>query len=106
MIEVGSTQADPQERNRPAFRPIDMLKGFTHARLACGCQIGFRGGVDGSPVLLVVESKSPQCASTQHVAALPPYDYRESMRPATRLGPPEEEEYEEEACSPRTIPAS
>lgn len=73
-----------------------MLKGFTHARLACGCRIGFRAGVEGSPVLVVVEQKSPQCASTHHVADLPLYDYRESMRPSTRLGPPEEEEFEEE----------
>jgi len=27
-----------------------MLKGFTHARLACGCRITFREGVEGSPV--------------------------------------------------------
>lgn len=73
-----------------------MLKGFTHAHLACGCRVGFRAGVEGSPVLVVVEEKSPQCASTQHVTDLPLYDYRESMRPSTRLGPPEEEEYEEE----------
>ena len=26
-----------------------MLKGFTHARLACGCRIAFRDGVEGSP---------------------------------------------------------
>ncbi len=75
---------------------MPMLKGFTHARLACGCRIGFREGVEGSPVLVVVDVKSPQCASTQHVAGLPLFDYRESMRPSTRIGPPEEEEYEEE----------
>ncbi len=96
MIDVGSTEAAPQVRSGPASRPIDMLKGFTHARLACGCRIGFREGVEGSPVLVVVESKSPQCSSTQHVADLPLYDYRESLRPSTRLGSPGEEEYEEE----------
>lgn len=73
-----------------------MLKGFSHATLACGCRVGFREGVEGSPVLVVVEGKSPQCASTLHVADLPLFDYRESLRPSTRLGPPEEEEYEEE----------
>ena len=31
-----------------------MLKGFTHARLACGCRIAFREGVEGSPVTVVV----------------------------------------------------
>ena len=96
MIGVGSMQADPQARTCPASRPIDMLTGFTHARLACGCRIGFREGVEGSPVLVVVESKSPQCIATQHVADLPLYDYREALRPSTRFGPPEEEEYEEE----------
>jgi hypothetical protein len=73
-----------------------MLKGFTHARLACGCRITFREGVEGSPVVVVVADKSPQCASTLHVAGLPVFDTRESLRPSTRLGPPEEEEYEEE----------
>ena len=34
-----------------------MLKGFTHARLACGCRIGFREGVEGSPVTVVVDQK-------------------------------------------------
>ena len=67
-----------------------------HARLACGCRITFREGVEGSPVLVVVADKSPQCASTLHVAGLPVFDTRESLRPSTRLGPPEEEEYEEE----------
>jgi hypothetical protein len=31
------------------------LKGFTHARLTCGCRITFRDGVEGSPVTVVVE---------------------------------------------------
>ncbi len=34
-----------------------MLKGFTHARLACGCRLAFREGVEGSPVAVVVEQK-------------------------------------------------
>ena len=71
-----------------------MLKGFTHARLACGCRITFREGVEGSPVTVVVEEKSPAC--TVHVRDLPLYDYREALRASTRLGPPEEEEFEEE----------
>ena len=32
-----------------------MLKGFTHAHLACGCRVGFREGVEGSPVTVVVD---------------------------------------------------
>jgi hypothetical protein len=73
-----------------------MLKGFTHARLACGCRIAFRDGVEGSPVTVVIDIKSAGCPLTLHVQDLPLFDYREALRPSTRLGPPEEEEYEEE----------
>jgi len=73
-----------------------MLKGFTHARLACGCRIAFRDGVEGSPVTVVVDLKSAGCPLTLHVQDLPLFDHREALRPSTRLGPPEEEEYEEE----------
>ena len=75
----------------------EMAKGFTHARLACGCVITFRDGVEGSPVTVVVETKSPACPLTLHVRDLPLYDYREALRASTRLGPPEEEEFEEES---------
>jgi hypothetical protein len=73
-----------------------MRKGFTHARLACGCRIAFRDGVEGSPFIIVVAEKSAGCPSPLHVRDLPLYDYREAMRPPTRMLPPEEEEYEEE----------
>ena len=73
-----------------------MLKGFTHARLACGCRLAFREGVEGSPVAVVVEAKGPGCAIPLHVRDLPVYDYREALRPPTRFLPIEEEEYEEE----------
>jgi hypothetical protein len=73
-----------------------MLKGFTHARLACGCRITFREGVEGSPVTVVIDEKSPGCTLSLHVRDLPLFDYREALRPSTRLGPPEEEEFEEE----------
>ena len=73
-----------------------MLKGFTHARLACGCRITFREGVEGSPVTVVVDQKSSACTLPLHVRDLPVYDYREALRPPTRLVPPEEEEFEEE----------
>ena len=66
-----------------------MLKGFTHARLACGCRIAFREGVEGSPVTVVVEEKSSACTLPLHVSNLPVFDYREALRPSTRLGPPE-----------------
>ena len=57
-----------------------MLKGFTHARLACGCRITFREGVEGSPVTVVVDSKSPACTMPLHVRDLPVYDYREALQ--------------------------
>ncbi|MBI3264507.1 MAG: hypothetical protein HYZ58_15375 [Acidobacteria bacterium] len=72
-----------------------MLKGFTHAQLACGCRVTFRDGVEGSPVTVVVDEKAPTCALTLHVRDLPIYDYREALRPSTRLIPVEEEEYGE-----------
>jgi hypothetical protein len=73
-----------------------MLKGFTRATLACGCQLAFREGVEGSPVTVVVEMKSPQCGIAIHVRDLPVYDFREALRPPTRFVTLEEEEYEEE----------
>jgi hypothetical protein len=73
-----------------------MLKGFEYARLACGCRLTFRDGSTGSPVLVVLEAKSTGCMNPRHVSGLPLYDYREALRPSTRLGLPEEEEFEEE----------
>jgi hypothetical protein len=73
-----------------------MLKGFTHARLACGCRLAFRVGVEGSPVTVVVDEKGAACVIALHVRDLPVYDFREALRPPTRLLPMEEEEYEEE----------
>jgi hypothetical protein len=73
-----------------------MLKGFTNARLACGCRLGFREGTAGSPVLVMLDAKSTGCVNPRHVSGLPLYDYREALRPSTRLGFLEEEEFEEE----------
>ena len=64
-----------------------MLKGFTHARLACGCRIAFREGVEGSPVTVVVDEKAPGCVISLHVRDLPLYDFREALRPPTRFLP-------------------
>jgi hypothetical protein len=72
------------------------MKGFTHARLGCGCRVAFREGVEGSPVTVVIDEKSPGCRLALHVRDLPVFDYREALRPSTRLGFPGEEEYEEE----------
>lgn len=74
-----------------------MLKGFEHARLACGCRLAFREGTAGSPVLVVLDAKSTGCVNPRHVSGLPLYDYREALRPSTRLGFAEEEEFEEES---------
>jgi hypothetical protein len=73
-----------------------MLKGFTHARLACGCRLTFREGVEGSPVTVVIDEKGPGCVMSLHVRGLPVYDYREALRPPTRFLPAEEIDYEEE----------
>jgi hypothetical protein len=73
-----------------------MLKGFTHARLACGCRLSFREGTSGSPVTVVVETSSPGCINPLHVKGLPLYDYREALRPPTRLGPALDADFEEE----------
>ena len=72
------------------------MKGFTHARLACGCRVGFREGVEGSPVTVVVDAKGVACAMPLHVRDLPVYDFREALRPPTRALPLEEEEFGEE----------
>ena len=74
-----------------------VLKGFTHARLACDCRLSFRDGVEGSPVTVLLEQKSPACTLSIHVTGLPLYDYREALRPPTRARPPREEEFEEES---------
>ena len=73
-----------------------MLKGFERARLACGCRVRFRDGVEGSPVTVVIDSKAAGCQLFIHVGGMPVYDYREALRPSTRLSPPAEGEYEEE----------
>ena len=73
-----------------------MLKGFECARLACGCEIRFREGVEGSPVAVVIDKKAPGCRLSIHVAGMPVYDYREALRRSTRISPPTEGEYEEE----------
>ena len=74
-----------------------MEKGFTHARLACGCRVAFRDGLEGSPYTVVVSDKAPGCQIRLHVRDLPIYDYREALRPSTRISPPSHEDFEEES---------
>jgi hypothetical protein len=62
-----------------------MAKALT-AQLSCGCRVGFRAGVEGSPVTVIVERKADGCAILAHVGGLPVFDHREALRPSTRLG--------------------
>ena len=71
-------------------------KGLTHARLACGCVVSFRDGVDGSPYTVFVAEKASTCQISLHVRDLAIYDYREALRPSTRIRYAEHEDYEEE----------
>jgi hypothetical protein len=72
------------------------MKGFTQARLSCGCRVVFRDGVEGSRFTVVVDEKAPGCQVRLHVRNLPIFDYREALRPSTRISPAEHEDFEEE----------
>jgi hypothetical protein len=65
------------------------------ARLACGCRVAFRAGVEGSPVTVLIERKSAACVMSIHVAGSPVFDHREALRPSTRLLPVLQSDYEE-----------
>jgi hypothetical protein len=74
-----------------------MLKGFEHAHLACGCRLAFREGTThGSPVTVLIDARAPGCINPLHVRDLPLYDYREALRPPTRISPILDGEFEEE----------
>lgn len=65
------------------------------ARLACGCRVTFKTGVEGSPVVVVVADKAAGCALPIHVAGLAVHDHREALRPSTRFAPLSHPDYEE-----------
>ena len=65
------------------------------ARLACGCELAFRDGVEGSPVTVVVRRKADTCTISSHVSGVPVYDHREALRPSTRFGPPVQQDFED-----------
>jgi hypothetical protein len=65
------------------------------AALGCGCTVGFRPGVEGSPVSVVLVSKAAGCGISIHVAGLPIHDHREALRPSTRFAPSAHPDYEE-----------
>lgn len=73
-----------------------MSENRLQARLACGCVVGFRDGVQGSPVTVVVESKAAGCSMPIHVGGAPLFDHREALRPATRPVPHPQPDYEGE----------
>lgn len=73
-----------------------MQKPAMTARLACGCEAGFRAGVEGSPVTVVVLHKADGCPNFLHVGGLPVFDHREALRASTRLGVRAHADYEEE----------
>lgn len=66
------------------------------AHLACGCDLGFRTGVEGSPVTVIIERKAATCTIPAHVGSLPVFDHREALRPSTRVLPPVQSDYEGE----------
>jgi hypothetical protein len=69
-------------------------KAFT-AKLACGCVLEFRNGVEGSPVTVVIKKKADACQMAIHVSGSPVFDHREALRPSTRLHPPMQPDYED-----------
>ena len=73
-----------------------MSEGFDNGRLACGCTVGFRVGVEGSPVTVLIATKAAGCRMSIHVGGQPVYDHREALRPATRLLPHLHSDFEEE----------
>jgi hypothetical protein len=76
-------------------KSVDPRDSMT-ARLACGCLVGFRAGVEGSPVTGVIVRKAATCSLALHVAEMAVYDHREAQRPATRPLDPPQADFEEE----------
>jgi hypothetical protein len=73
-----------------------MSDSFDGGRLACGCTVGFRVGVSGSPITVLIARKAPGCQMSIHVGGQPVYDHREALRPATRPLPHLHTDFEEE----------
>ena len=67
-----------------------------YAMLSCGCRVGFRSGVEGSPVTVIVDKKADGCAIAAHIGGLPVFDHREALRASTRLGLRMQPDYEGE----------
>jgi hypothetical protein len=67
---------------------------LTTARLACGCRIEFRGE-PGRAVTVLLQRKADTCAMALHVAGMALYDHRSALRPATRVPPALQPDYED-----------
>ena len=76
---------------------MDKPTPSTLARLACGCRLAFRTGVEGSPVTVVIQEKAVQCRIAIHVGGMPIYDHREALRPATRPLPATQPDFGDES---------
>ncbi|HUR21082.1 MAG TPA: hypothetical protein VMZ90_09765 [Vicinamibacterales bacterium] len=57
---------------------------------------GFRHGVEGSPITVVITRKAEVCQVAFHVAGLPVFDHREALRPSTRHTMMPQPDFEEE----------
>ncbi len=84
-MAVGSGQQDARAARDEVEEAVS-LKGFTHARLSCGCRLTFREGIEGSRVVVVIDRKSPGCAISLHVQDAPLYRPSRSASPVDASG--------------------
>ena len=71
------------------------MKPLTTARLACGCRLSFQGGQPDGQATVVLERKSETCTIPMHVGGMALYDHHPTNRPATRVTPPQQPDYED-----------
>jgi hypothetical protein len=71
------------------------MKPLLTARLACGCRLAFQGGRPDGQATVVLDRKSETCTIAIHVGGMPLYDHHPAMRPATRVSPPTQPDYED-----------
>jgi hypothetical protein len=68
---------------------------FPPARLACGCTLAVHDRTESRGISVMVQSKSESCPLPTHVAGMPLYDHRHAVRPATRVHPHVQPDWEE-----------
>ena len=71
------------------------MKPLSTARLACGCRLSFQGGQPDGQATVVLDRKSETCTIAIHVGGMPLYDHHPAMRPATRVTPQVQPDYED-----------